>query len=107
MPWVPIFKKSFGFSNSEEQELLTNNSVYKLNSITKQFTAMGIIILKNQSKINLEDKLSEYIPELDFYKNVTIKNDWSEFWKHTRTTKHDDWKMFEILCVWVIIEISV
>lgn len=71
---IPIFEKSYGFSDMEQNELLTNNSIYKLNSVTKQFTSMGIIILKNQGRISLDDKLSEYIPELDFYKNVTIKN---------------------------------
>lgn len=71
---VPIFEKSYGFSNVEQQELLTNNSIYKLNSISKQFTAMGIIILKNKGKLKLTDELSRYIPELKFYKNVTIQN---------------------------------
>lgn len=69
---TPIFKKSYGFANVEQQELLTNNSIYKLNSITKQFTAMGIIILKNKGKLKLTDNLSKFIPELNFYKNVTI-----------------------------------
>jgi CubicO group peptidase (beta-lactamase class C family) len=71
---VPIFKKSYGFSNIEQEELLTNNSIYKLNSVTKQFTAMGIVILKNKGKLKLTDELSEYIPELKFYKNVTIQH---------------------------------
>lgn len=71
---VPIFEKSYGFSNVEQQELLTNNSIYKLNSVTKQFTAMGIVILKNKGKLKLTDKLSEYIPELKFYRNVTIQH---------------------------------
>lgn len=71
---VPIFEKSYGFSNVEQQKLLTNNSIYKLNSITKQFTAMGIIILKNKGKLKLKDELAKYIPELKFYKNVTIQN---------------------------------
>lgn len=71
---IPVFQKSYGFSNVEQQELLTNNSIYKLNSISKQFTAMGIIILKNKGKLKLTDELSKYIPELKFYKNVTIQN---------------------------------
>ncbi|MAX69987.1 MAG: serine hydrolase [Flavobacteriaceae bacterium] len=71
---IPIFEKSYGFSNVEQQELLTNNSIYKLNSVSKQFTAMGIIILKNKGKLRLTDELSQYIPELKFYKNVTIQN---------------------------------
>jgi len=71
---IPIFEKSFGLSNIEQNEKLTNNSIYKLNSITKQFTAMGINILKNQGKLHLNDNLSKYIPELKFYKNVTIQN---------------------------------
>lgn len=71
---VPIFEKSYGFENVKQQEILTNNSIYKLNSVTKQFTAMGIIILKNKGKLKLTDELSAYIPELKFYKNVTIQN---------------------------------
>ena len=71
---VPIFEKSYGFANVEQQELLTNNSIYKLNSVTKQFTAMGIIILKNKGQLKLTDTLSEYIPELKIYKNVTIQH---------------------------------
>ena len=71
---VPIFEKSYGFSNVDQEELLTNNSIYKLNSVTKQFTAMGIVILKNKGKLKLTDELSEYIPELKFYKNVTIQH---------------------------------
>lgn len=71
---VPIFEKTYGFSNVEQQELLSNNSIYKLNSISKQFTAMGITILKNKGKLKLTDELSKYIPELKFYKNVTIQN---------------------------------
>ena len=35
---------------------------------------MGIVILKNNGKLKLTDKLSEYIPELKFYKNVTIQH---------------------------------
>lgn len=71
---VVVYEKSYGFSNVESQELLTNNSIYKLNSVSKQFTAMGIIILKNEGKLKLTDALSEYIPELKFYRNVTIQH---------------------------------
>lgn len=71
---IPVFEKSFGFSDVEKQELLTNSSIYKLNSVTKQFTAMAIIILKNKGKLNLNDNLSKYIPELKYYENVTIKH---------------------------------
>lgn len=71
---IPIFEKSYGFANVDKQELLSNNSVYKLNSVSKQFTAMGIILLKNKGKLKLTDNMSEFIPELKFYKNVTIQN---------------------------------
>ena len=71
---VSIFEKSYGLSNVEKEEVLTNDHIFKLNSITKQFTAMGIIVLKQEGKLHLNDPISKYIPELKFYENVSIRH---------------------------------
>lgn len=69
-----IYNHSFGYINETAKKELNENSIFKLASCSKQFTAMGIIILKKQKKINLDDKITKYIPELSNYGNITIKN---------------------------------
>lgn len=68
-----IYNKSFGAANQTTGKKLNSNSIFELASVTKQFTAMAIVLLKEQGKINYEDKISKYLPELGFY-NITIKN---------------------------------
>ncbi|HMI79630.1 MAG TPA: serine hydrolase domain-containing protein [Ferruginibacter sp.] len=69
-----IYKKSFGFSNEITKEKLNDKSIFELASVSKQFTAMAIVILKEKGKLNYEDKVSKYIPELSNYSNITIRN---------------------------------
>jgi CubicO group peptidase (beta-lactamase class C family) len=69
-----IFKKGYGLANEETKQLLDENSVFELASVSKQFTAMGIVILKEKGKLSYDDKITKYIPELDEYKNVSIRN---------------------------------
>src|SRR4051812_18967943 len=69
-----IYQKSFGLSNEETKERLDANSIFELQSISKQFTAMAIALLKEQGKLNFDDNIAMYFPELSIYKNVTIRN---------------------------------
>ena len=64
-----IYNKSFGFSNESTKEKLNENSIFELASVSKQFTAMAIVILKEKGKLDYEDKISKYIPELSEYSN--------------------------------------
>jgi CubicO group peptidase (beta-lactamase class C family) len=68
-----IYQKSFGFRNYTSKELLDNNSVFELASVSKQFTAMGILLLKEKGSLKLADSLRKFFPELP-YKNITIQN---------------------------------
>ncbi|MEO6546486.1 MAG: serine hydrolase [Ferruginibacter sp.] len=68
-----IYQKSFGYSNYNTRELLDNNSIFELASISKQFTAMGILMLEEKGKLKLSDSLRKFFPELP-YSNVTIQN---------------------------------
>jgi CubicO group peptidase (beta-lactamase class C family) len=58
----------------ENNQLLTQNSIFNLASVTKQFTATAIYLLVKEGKLSLDDKLLKYIPELDFYDGITINN---------------------------------
>jgi CubicO group peptidase (beta-lactamase class C family) len=68
-----IYQKAFGYRNYNTKELLDNNSVFELASVSKQFTAMGIMLLKEKSLLKLSDSLRKFIPELPYY-NITIRH---------------------------------
>jgi CubicO group peptidase (beta-lactamase class C family) len=69
-----IYKKSFGNANEYTKQKLNENSIFELASCSKQFTAMAIMILKEKGKLNLDDSISKFIPELANYKNITLRN---------------------------------
>lgn len=69
-----IYQRSFGVENETTKKKLSNQSIFELASCSKQFTAMGIVLLKEKGKLKYDDKVSTYIPELSFYENVSIRN---------------------------------
>jgi len=69
-----IYNKSFGYANEVTKEELNENSVFELASVSKQFSAMAIMKLKENGKLNLYDDLAKFFPELLMYKDVTIRN---------------------------------
>jgi CubicO group peptidase (beta-lactamase class C family) len=66
-----VFQKSYGYADFDKQRMLNDSSVFELASVSKQFTATGILILKDQGKLNLTDSLRQYFPELP-YSNITL-----------------------------------
>jgi CubicO group peptidase (beta-lactamase class C family) len=69
-----IYSRSFGIANESTKEKLNENSIFNLASVSKQFTAMAIMILKEKGKLNLDDEIKKYIPELSIYSGVTIRH---------------------------------
>jgi CubicO group peptidase (beta-lactamase class C family) len=69
-----IYLKSFGIANEATGEKINENTIFELASCSKQFTAMAIMILKEQGKLSLEDPLAKYLPKLAFYDKITIRN---------------------------------
>lgn len=67
-----IYQKSFGYKDYFSGEELDTNSVFYMASVSKQFTAMGILILTEQKKISLDDTLRNFFPQLPYY-NITIR----------------------------------
>jgi len=69
-----IYKKGFGFANMEWEIPNKPDTKFRVGSITKQFTAMLIMQLREEGKLKLEDKLSQYLPDYrkDSGEQVTI-----------------------------------
>ena len=57
-----IYKKAFGSANIELNVPMQPDMIFRIGSITKQFTAIGILQLVEQGKISLQDSIQKYIP---------------------------------------------
>ena len=60
---TPVFSKGYGLANVEHQVPNTPQTKFRLGSITKQFTAMAIMILKEQGKLGLDDPIGKYFDD--------------------------------------------
>jgi len=68
-----ILKKAYGFQNvRRKRDSLSTSDVFQLASVSKMFTAMAIMILRNDGKLNYDDSIRMYIPEFP-YEGVTIR----------------------------------
>jgi CubicO group peptidase (beta-lactamase class C family) len=69
-----IYQNSFGIGNEERQEKLNLNTIFELMSVSKQFTAIGIVLLKEQGKLSYDDPISQYLPSLKNYSDITLRH---------------------------------
>ncbi|MBD0405318.1 serine hydrolase [Flammeovirga sp. EKP202] len=58
-----IYKKGFGYANFEYKIPNTVNTKFEIGSCTKQFTSMLILMLMEKGKIDLDEKITAYLPE--------------------------------------------
>jgi CubicO group peptidase (beta-lactamase class C family) len=58
-----VFSKGFGLANIETATPVTPASVFRIGSITKQFTASAILQLAQEGKLSLDDTLAKYLPD--------------------------------------------
>ena len=68
-----VYERSFGLADIANRKMLTPESSFPIASITKTFTATAILQLKQQGKLNLEDHVTQFLPNFP-YKTVTIKH---------------------------------
>jgi CubicO group peptidase (beta-lactamase class C family) len=68
-----LLSKGYGFADREQKILNTPQTKFRLGSITKQFTAMAIIILEAQRKLDVQDPICNYLSECpEAWKTITI-----------------------------------
>src|SRR5262245_59987310 len=58
-----ILLKSYGLANVEHQIPVKPETIFQSGSIGKQFTAAAIMILAQENKLSLDDKISKYFPD--------------------------------------------
>lgn len=65
--------ENYGMADIKNKMPISDSSIFDIASLSKQFTAMGILILENQQRISLEDKVKKYIPDLpEIMNEITI-----------------------------------
>ena len=71
-----IYRKSFGYADTENHKKNTKNSIFSIASVTKSLTAVGIMKLVDEGKLTLETPISAYFPNFipDFSKKITIRH---------------------------------
>lgn len=73
-----IYKKSFGYEDFGNKIANSDSSLFQLASISKTFTAVAILQLKEKGKLKIDDPLSKYLPDFP-YPEITI----SQILSHT------------------------
>lgn len=70
-----IYSKGFGLASLEYKVPNTYGTLFNIASVSKQFTSMGILLLEKEGKLNIDDDIRKYLPELqDFGHTVTIRH---------------------------------
>jgi D-alanyl-D-alanine carboxypeptidase len=70
----PVLLKGYGLANAELNVSANENTVFQLASVTKQFTATGIMMLVEEGKVTLDDKLPKFFDKLpEAWSNVTVR----------------------------------
>lgn len=70
-----VLAKGYGFADLENDVPATTETVYRIGSITKQFTAAAIMRLMEQGKLSLDDTLQKFLPNYNTQGNrVTVRH---------------------------------
>lgn len=69
-----LYQKAYGMMSMEYQLANTNNTLFNIASVSKHFTAFCALLLEREGKINLDDDIRLYLPDLpDYGYKITIR----------------------------------
>lgn len=70
-----ILEKGYGLANLEYNIPVTPDTIFHVASVSKQFTAMAIVLLEEDGMLSIDDDIRKYLPELpDYGYKITIRN---------------------------------
>jgi CubicO group peptidase (beta-lactamase class C family) len=70
-----VYERGFGMANLELRVPIAPTSAFEAASISKQFTAMSVMLLVQRGQISLDDAVQKYLPELPVYdRPLTIRH---------------------------------
>jgi CubicO group peptidase (beta-lactamase class C family) len=70
-----VLAKGYGLASVEESVPCGTNTNFRLASVTKQFTAMAVMILAERGKLSLDERLTDFFPEFPAYgSQITLRH---------------------------------
>lgn len=70
-----LFEKGYGLRRIKDRAPITPDTDFRLASVTKQFTAMSVMLLERDGKLRYESALTEIFPEFPAYgKAITVRH---------------------------------
>ena len=68
-----IYAKAFGMADRSAGHAADVNTRYAVGSISKEFTAAALLLLQEQGKLSLDDRVGKYFPDLTRANEITIR----------------------------------
>src|ERR1043166_8347829 len=81
-----VYANAYGLANLEAKTPATPQMRYSIGSVSKQFTAAAILMLAEEGKLSLDDKVARWLPELTRAKEISIRqllsmtSGYQDFW---------------------------
>jgi len=70
-----IIARGYGFANVEHQVPVKPETIFQSGSTGKQFTATAVMMLVEDGKLNLDDKITKYFPDgPEAWRNITVRH---------------------------------
>ncbi len=70
-----IYSKGYGIADLEHDIEITPSSVFYIGSVSKQFVTFSILLLEEQGKLSLDDRIQKYLPDFPEYETpLTIRH---------------------------------
>jgi CubicO group peptidase (beta-lactamase class C family) len=98
---IKVLEKGYGVRELRPQSKIDQGTNFRLASVTKQFTAMAVMLLVHEGKLHYDDRLTDLFPEFPSYgKPITIRNllthtsglpDYEELMEKEEKTKGPIW----------------
>ena len=68
-----VYAQAYGIARLEPRLPATTEMAYSIGSISKQFTATAVLMLQQQGKLLLDDKISKWLPDLTRANDITLR----------------------------------
>jgi D-alanyl-D-alanine carboxypeptidase len=81
-----VYKQAYGSAKLDSKTPATTSMRYSIGSISKQFTATAVLLLQEQGKLSLDDKVSKYFPDLTRANEISVRqllsmtSGYQDFW---------------------------
>jgi CubicO group peptidase (beta-lactamase class C family) len=87
-----VYEHGYGMANLETSTPIRPSSIFHVASISKQFTAMAVMLLVRDGKLSVDDDIRKFIPEIpDYGTPITIRH----LLTHTSGLR-DQWELIRL-----------